>query len=91
MTIADLQLFFEATDLILMKVSFDKYPNLTNWYNKVSENPAVKAIQDKWSGITTPLIDRLNNATAASTGETAWFINAKALNFIIIQTHNMRY
>lgn len=48
-TIADIQLFFEATDLEVLGTDFTKYPNLEKWYKKVGENEVIKGIQEKWT------------------------------------------
>lgn len=47
-TIADLQLFYEFTDVIPTKIPFDEYPEINKWYGKMLEIPEVKAIQEGW-------------------------------------------
>ncbi len=49
LTIADLQLFFEFTDLTAMRYKTEKYVNVNKWLEAVSAVPAVKAIQDQWA------------------------------------------
>lgn len=41
-TIADLQLYFEFTDILLYRLPFDEWKNITEWYNKMSEIPEIK-------------------------------------------------
>ena len=43
-TIADLQLFFELTDLIVAKIPFDTYLEISKWYGKMLAIPEVGAI-----------------------------------------------
>lgn len=52
-TIADLQFFFELTDLELMSMSFEPFPVMTKWYNKVKAIKEVDSIQEKWAPLTT--------------------------------------
>lgn len=46
-TIADLQLFFEFTNMSMYKQTWEKYPEITKWYNKMLEIPEIKEIQDQ--------------------------------------------
>ena len=48
-TIADLQIFFESTDEILMKRTFDDYPRIKRWFEKMNEIKEVKSIMDEWT------------------------------------------
>lgn len=59
-TIADLQLFFEATDLYLLKRNLDSYPNVKKWYDRVAEVKEVKAIQDVWQPAIDGFVEPLN-------------------------------
>ena len=49
LTLADLQIFFEATDEELFKRNFDEYPKIKAWYSKVGQVKEVKEIQEKWA------------------------------------------
>ena len=46
LTIADLQYYFELTNMILYEKSFSQYTLISTWYHRVAEVPEVKAIQD---------------------------------------------
>ena len=62
-TIADLQLFFEFTDLITLKIDWEadgKYPNCAAWYNKMMTVPTVKGIQDQLVPMMGPFIAMLH-------------------------------
>lgn len=48
-TIADLQIFFESTDEILMKRNFDDYPLIKRWFEKMNQIKEVKIIMDEWT------------------------------------------
>jgi glutathione S-transferase len=48
-TIADLQCYFEITNLIIYRLPMDEWTNITAWYNKMSEVPEVKEVMDKWA------------------------------------------
>lgn len=58
LTIADLQIFFEATDEIITGHNFDSYPHVKAWYEKVQNVPEVKAIHDKWTPIATAFAEK---------------------------------
>ncbi|CDW80399.1 glutathione s-transferase theta-1-like [Stylonychia lemnae] len=60
-SIGDFQIYFELTNLILLKETWETYPAITAWYNKVSENEHVKKINEQWSAATSALIPVLNN------------------------------
>ena len=60
-TIADLQLFFEFTNLILLKITWDeKYPNCTAWFNHMMEVPSVKGIQEHLLPLMAPFIEKMH-------------------------------
>eukprot|EP00347_Sterkiella_histriomuscorum_P018942 403343567 len=59
-TIADLQLFFEITNMHLLKESFDQYPAIKAWFDNVSKHEVVAKVQEQWSAVTTPIVGILN-------------------------------
>ena len=59
-TIADFQLYFELTNLIVLKQNWENYPAITAWYNAVSENEAVKKVNEQWNTTIAPFIGMLN-------------------------------
>ena len=54
MSIADLQLYFEATNGVMFNFDFSKYEKVTVWMAACKENEAVKGLQDKWDTAVVP-------------------------------------
>ena len=49
LSLGDLQIFHEVTtNAALMQADLSSYPNVERWYNKCLENPAIKAVNDKF-------------------------------------------
>lgn len=48
LTIADLLLFEESTNLEIYKIDISKWPKVHAWYERVLQNEAVKEIHDKF-------------------------------------------
>jgi len=63
-TIADLQYFFEFTNMIYLKLSWEesgKYPSITSWYNEMMALPHVKGIQETWAAATAGFVELLHS------------------------------
>jgi glutathione S-transferase len=57
-TIADLQIFFEATDEILQGRNFDEFPKIKAWFEKMQTVPEVKKIHDEWTPVAAALVEK---------------------------------
>lgn len=51
LTIADLQIFFEFTDMIPMQRDWSQYPAITAWFNKCMENEIIAGIQKEYMAV----------------------------------------
>lgn len=59
LTIADLQYFFELTNMIYYEKPFSDYQLTTGWYNRVAEVDEVKAITQEWLKLAPAIIQTL--------------------------------
>ena len=48
LTIADLQIFYELTDLISMQLNWDSYPKISAWYDRIDKVKEVEAVETEW-------------------------------------------
>jgi glutathione S-transferase len=63
-SIADLQYFFELTNMIVYEKSFSQYKLITSWYNRVAEVPEVRALHQQWAEERAPKVTQtLKSAT----------------------------
>jgi glutathione S-transferase len=61
LTIADLQYFFEMTNMIYYEKTFSDYQLTTSWYNRVAEVDEVKAITQEWLKLAPTVIQTLKS------------------------------
>ena len=45
LTIADLQLYYEVTNLVMLNITLEEYPHLDRWFKLISNIEEVKVIQ----------------------------------------------
>lgn len=59
LTVADLQYYFELTNMTYYEQSFSDFQLTSNWYNRVGEVSEVKAITQEWLKLVPTIVSNL--------------------------------